>query len=137
MLLLENWNVFLNFLFNYSSSLIAKSLLQDEQLCFIKLPSTFLYSRKQPQILHLSLWIASVKSLTRSDNKVAINLILSMNFILYNLRGFISSFTDFHNYFFYWDGKGIIPFTIFSNTLELAIKLICQFFHYEIKMEFP
>ena len=61
---------------------IENSLLQDRQLCFIKLLLTFFHSRKQLQFLHLSLGIPPVKLSTKSHSDVAINLMLSMNFIL-------------------------------------------------------
>ena len=82
---LENSNVFLNFFFSFSSGSIEKSLLQDEQLCSIKLLLIFLYSRKQLQFLHLRLCIP-VKLSARLDSDVDINLMQSMNFILYDIN---------------------------------------------------
>ena len=82
---LENSNVFLNFFFNSSSNSIEKSFLQDGQSYYIKLLLTFLYSRKQLQFLHLSLWIPPVK-LTGFDSNVAINLRLYMNLILHDIK---------------------------------------------------
>ena len=82
---LENSNVFLNFFFSFSSGSIEKSLLQDEQLCSIKLLLIFLYSRKQLQFLHLRLCIP-VKLSARFDSDVDINLMQSMNFILYDIN---------------------------------------------------
>ena len=78
---LENSNVFLNFFFNSSSSLIEKSLLQDGKLYSIKLLLIFLYSRKQLQFSQLNLWITPVKLSTRFNSDVTINLMLSMSFI--------------------------------------------------------
>ena len=101
---LENSNVFLNFFFNSSSSLIEKSLFQDRQLYSIKLLLKFFYSRKQLQFLHLSLWITPVKLSTRFDSDVTINLMLSMSFISCDINSVVllpslSIFVFFINFF--------------------------------------
>ena len=97
---LENSNVFLNFFFSFSSSSIEKYLLHDGQLYSIKLLLTFLYSRKQLQFLHLRLCIL-VKLSARFDSDVDISLMLSMNFILYdiNLVVLLPSLSIFTNSF--------------------------------------
>ena len=92
---------------------IENSLLQDRQLCFIKLLLTFFYSRKQLQFLHLSLGIPPVKLSTKFHSDVAINLMLSMNFILwYKFGGFIAFFIDFHTFFI--EMEKVKYFSLFS-----------------------
>ena len=80
--------------------------------------------------------MSPVKLLTRFDNDDGINPTLFMNFILYDTISVVSfpSVSIFTTSFFYYHGKGLILFTIFPNTLELAIKLICQLFDYKMKI---
>ena len=112
MVCLKNSNVFFNFFFNSSSSLIENLYWQ---LYSIKLLLTFLYSRKQLQFLHLRLWIPPFKLSTRFDSDVAINPILFMNFILYDINSvvlllFLPIFTTS---FFIGMGK-VLYFSLFS-----------------------
>ena len=140
---LENSNVFLNFFFSFSSSSIEKSLLQDGKLYSIKLLLIFLYSRKQFQFLHLRLCIP-VKLSARLDSDVDINLMQSMNFILYDINLLVllpslSIFFIFIFYFilqilFYWDRKGLTLLTIFCNTVKLTIEFMCQSFDDQTKI---
>ena len=100
------------FFFNSSSSLIENLYWQ---LYSIKLLLTFLYSRKQLQFLHLRLWIPPFKLSTRFDSDVAINPILFMNFILYDINSvvlllFLPIFTTS---FFIGMGK-VLYFSLFS-----------------------
>ena len=56
--------------------------MQNRDLYFIKLFLTLSYSRKHSQSLHLTFRISSARLSTRVQNELAINLAVSMTFIL-------------------------------------------------------
>ena len=74
------------------------------------------YSRKQTQSLYLILWIPSARLLARADNEVAINLALSIHFILYDILS-IASLSTF-----------VTSFSIGTEKIFGVIVLNCALF---------
>ena len=98
------------------------------------------YSRKQLQSLHLLLWIRSMILSTSFDGEVAINFILSINFILQDIVSTLSlpSLSIFITSFFIGT-ENFLNFLLFFTFLFFTyfFKLICQLFDYKMIILFP
>ena len=125
----QNSNVFADRFIKSLLKCLLWFLLHFKQLKINWLSFIFMCSRQDLQSLHLLLWNPSERLSTRLDNKMDINLKLSMNFILYvTASSFSSSFligTESYTYFVFFPKHSNCPSN--SSTSSLIRKMIVIF----------